>query len=155
MDGIADLAVRTRFPTGRKLTRSDVIVETDIIIQQGQFSGLPIVGNASNADLVGRFSDSGTELSGTAILFGAPVDFVVTEDRLQDKLVFRANAPKAEGLATLLASATDLDMKGSLGGNIMLVTGCALTAFEIELSLDLADTSIDIPAIGWAKLPAE
>ena len=155
MDGIADLAVRTRFPTGRKLTRSDVIVETDIIIQQGQFSGLPIVGNASNADLVGRFSDSGTELSGTAILFGAPVDFVVTEDRLQDKLVFRANAPKAEGLATLLASATDLDMKGSLGGNIMLVTGSALTDFEIELSLDLADTSIDIPAIGWAKLPAE
>ena len=155
MDGIADLAVRTRFPTGRKLTRSDVIVETDIIIQQGQFSGLPIVGNASNADLVGRFSDSGTELSGTAILFGAPVDFVVTEDRLQDRLVFRANAPKAEGLATLLASATDLDMKGSLGGNIMLVTGSALTDFEIELSLDLADTSIDIPAIGWAKLPAE
>ena len=88
MDGIADLTVRTRFPTGRKLTRSDVTVDTDIIIQQGQFSGLPIVGNASNADLVGRFSDSGTELSGTAILFGAPVDFVVTEDRLKDKLVF-------------------------------------------------------------------
>ena len=155
MDEIADLTVRTRFPTGRKLTRSDVIVDTDIIIQQGQFSGLPIVGNASNADLVGRFSDSGTELSGTAILFGAPVDFVVTEDRLKDKLVFRANAPKAEGLATLLASATDLDMKGSLGGNIMLVTGSALSDFEIELNLDLADTSIDIPAIGWAKLPAE
>jgi len=46
-------------------------------------------------------------------------------------------------------------MKGSLGGNILLVTGSALTDFEIELSLDLADTSIDIPAIGWAKLPAE
>ena len=155
MDGIADLTVRTRFPTGRKLTRSDVTVDTDIIIQQGQFSRLPIVGNASDAELVGRFSDSGTELSGTAILFGAPVDFVVTEDRLKDRLVFRANAPKAEGLATLMASTTGLDMKGSLGGNIMLVTGSALSDFEIELGLDLADTSIDIPAIGWAKLPAE
>ena len=155
MDGMADLTVRTRFPTGRKLARSDVTVDTDIIIQQGQFSGLPIVGNASDAELVGRFSDSGTELSGTAILFGAPIDFVVTEDRLVDKLVFRANAPKAEGLASLMASATDLDMKGSLGGKIMLVTGSALSDFEIELGLDLADTSIDIPAIGWAKLPAE
>ena len=132
-----------------------MIVDTDIIIQQGQFSRLPIVGNASDAELVGRFSDSGIELSGTAILFGAPVDFVVTEDRLKDRLVFRANAPKAEGLATLMASTTGLDMKGSLGGNIMLVTGSALSDFEIELGLDLADTSIDIPAIGWAKLPAE
>ena len=155
MDGIADLTVRTRFPTGRKLTRSDVTVDTDIIIQQGRFSGLPIVGSASGAELVGRFSDSGTEMSGTATLFGAPVDFVVTEDRVKDKLVFRANAPRAEGLAALLASATGLDMKGGLGGNIMLVTGSDLRDFEIELGLDLADTSIAIPAIGWAKLPAE
>ena len=155
IDGIADLTVRTRFPTGQKLTRSDVSVDTDIIIQQGQLSKLPIFGNASDVDLVGRFSDSGIELSGTANLFGSPVDFVVTEDRLKDKLVFRANAPKAEGLAALIASTTGLDMKGSLGGNIMMVTGSALSDFEIELSLDLAHTSIEIPAIGWAKLPAE
>ena len=155
MDGIADLTVRTRFPTGRKLTRSDVTVDTDIIIQQGRFSGLPIVGSASGAELVGRFSDRGTEMSGPATLCGAPVDFVVTEDRVKDKLVFRANAPRAEGLAALLASATGLDIKGGLGGTIMLVTGSDLRDFEIELGLDLADTSIAIPAIGWAKLPAE
>ena len=46
-------------------------------------------------------------------------------------------------------------MKGGLGGNIILVTGSDLRDFEIELGLDLADTSIAIPAIGWAKLPAE
>jgi len=155
LDGIADVTVNASFPTGRKLTRDDVVVDTDFVIQNGRFEGLPIVGIATDAELVGHFSDRGTEMSGTATLFGAPVDFVVTEDQTADRLVIKANAPSAPGLAKMMALATGLDIKGGLGGNIMLATGSALSDFEIELGVDLAETSIEVPSIGWIKLPAE
>ena len=154
MDGIADLTVRTRFPTGRKLTRSDVTVDTDIIIQQGRFSGLPIVGSASAQNWLAvsptaaRRCRERRRCSARRLILSLPRTVSKTSS---------CSAPtrRAEGLAALLASATGLDMKGGLGGNIMLVTGSDLRDFEIELGLDLADTSIAIPAIGWAKLPAE
>ena len=155
LDGVADVTVKASFPTGRKLTRGDVTVNTDFVIQDGRFEGLPVLGIATNAELVGHFSDGGTEMSGTATLFGAPVDFVVNEDRIADTLSVRANAPSAPGLAKMMAGATGLDIKGSLGGNITLATGSALSDFEIELGVDLADTSIEVPSIGWVKLPAE
>lgn len=155
LDGIADVTVNASFPTGRKLTQDDVTMNTDIVIQDGRFAGLPIIGSATDAELVGRFSRGGTEMSGTAMLFGAPVDFVVTEDRLADRLVFKANAPSTPGLARLMATMTDLDIQGGLGGSIMLATGSALSDFEIELGVNLAETSIEVPSIGWVKLPAE
>ena len=155
LDGVADVTVKASFPTGRKLTRGDVTVDTDFVIQDGRFEGLPVLGIATNAELVGHFSDGGTEMSGTATLFGAPVDFVVNEDRIADTLSVRANAPSAPGLAKMMAGTTGLDIKGSLGGNITLATGSALSDFEIELGVDLAETSIEVPSIGWVKLPAE
>ena len=103
LDGVADVTVKASFPTGRKLTRGDVTVDTDFVIQDGRFEGLPVLGIATNAELVGHFSDGGTEMSGTATLFGAPVDFVVNEDRIADTLSVRANAPSAPGLAKMMA----------------------------------------------------
>ena len=55
----------------------------------------------------------------------------------------------------MMAGATGLDIQGSLGGSIVLATGSALNDFEIELGVDLAETSIEVPSIGWVKLPAE
>lgn len=155
LDGIADVTVKAAFPTGRKLARADVDLKTDIVVQKASIDGLPIVQSARDVEFVGHFSDAMNEISGTATLFGASMDFAVTEDRVSDRLVVRANAPNAPGLASLAASTTGLDLSGSLGGNIMLATGTSLKDFDIELGLDLADTAIDVPSIGWTKIPAE
>jgi len=155
LDGIADVTVKAAFPTGRKLTRSDVDLKTDIVVQKASIDGLPILQSARDVEFVGHFSDALNEIAGTATLFGASMDFAITEDRVTDRLVVRGNAPNAPGLARLAALTTGLDLTGSLGGNIMLATGTSLKNFEIELGLDLADTAIDVPSIGWTKIPAE
>ena len=155
LDGLADVTVKAAFPTGRDLTRADINLKTDIVVQKASIDGLPILQSARDVEFVGHFSDLLNEISGTATLFGAPMDFAVTEDRVTSRLEVRANAPNAPGLASLAAATTGLDLSGRLGGNIMLVTGTNLKDFEIELGLDLADTAIDVPSIGWTKIPAE
>ena len=155
LDGIADVTVKAAFPTGRKVTREDVDLKTDIVVQNADIDGLPVLASARKVEFVGHFSDALNEISGTAMLFGASMDFSVLEDRRADRLVVRANAPNAPGLASLAASTTGLDLSGKLGGNIMLATGSDLKNFEIELGLDLAEAAIDVPSIGWTKIPAE
>ncbi len=155
LDGIADVTVKAAFPTGRKLTRADIDLETDIVVQKAGVDGLPVLQSARDVEFVGHFSDALNEISGTATLFGAPMDFALTENRVTDRLVVRANAPNAPGLASLAAATTGFDISGSLGGGIQLATGTSLKDFEIELDLDLAETAIDVPSIGWTKLPAE
>ena len=155
MSGRANVDLRARFPAGGTLQRTEVEVETDIIVQNGNFAGLPLVGMAQDAELVMHLSRARTEISGTAAVFGAPVDFVVTNDRGRDLLQVKADAPNASGFATLASRLSGLKIGGALGGHIELATGSDLTDFEIDLALDLNDASIDVPALAWVKLPAE
>ena len=159
MSGRANVDLRARFPTGRAPGRApgraDVEVETDIIVQDGDFAGLPLVATADDADLVMHFSQAKTEISGVAPVFGAPVDFVVTNDREEDLLQVKADAPKAAGLATLAGQLSGLQIGGALGGRVELATGSELKDFEVNLALDLDESSIDVPTLGWVKLPAE
>ncbi len=155
MSGRANVELRMRFPAGRTLQRADVEVETDIIVQDGNFAGLPLVGVARNAELVMHLSPAKTEISGIATVFGAPVDFVVTNDRDEDLLQVKADAPNAFGLATLASRLSGFQIGGALGGHIELATGSDLADFEVDLALDLNEASIDVPALAWVKLPAE
>ena len=155
MSGRANVELRARFPSGRSLQRADVEVETDIIIQDGDIAGLPLVGVARDADLVMHLSRTRTEISGNGTVFGAPVDFVVTDDRDSDLLQVKADAPNASGLAALASRLSGFQIGGALGGHIELATGSDLSDFEVDLALDLNDASIDVPALAWVKLPAE
>ena len=155
MSGLADVNVRAEFPTKGTPRRDQIALETDVIIQQGGFAGLPLVGVAQDAELVAHFSRQRTELSGTAKLFGAPVDFVVDSDHEKGVLLVKANAPSAPGFAALASSLSGLEIGGGLGGAVTFATGADLRDFEVDLELDLADASIDVPALSWVKLPAE
>ena len=155
MSGRASVDLRARFPAGGSPRRVDVEVKTDIIVQNGNFAGLPLVGMVQDAELVMHLSRARTEISGTAAVFGAPVDFVVTNDRGRDLLQVKADAPNASGFATLASRLSGLKIGGALGGHIELATGSDLTDFEVDLALDLNDASIDVPALAWVKLPAE
>ena len=155
MTGRADVNVTAAFPAKRKPRRDEVEIDTDVIVQQGAFTGLPLVGAARNADLVAHFSKARTEVSGTATLFGAPVDFVVDSDNDNGFLTVKGNAPSAPGFAALASRLSGLDIGGGLGGTIRLATGAALDDFEVDLELDLGDASINVPALSWVKLPAE
>ncbi|MEE3025673.1 MAG: AsmA-like C-terminal domain-containing protein, partial [Pseudomonadota bacterium] len=155
MSGLADVNVRAEFPTGRAPRRDEVDLEADVIVQQGAFAGLPLVGGARDADLVAHFSRSRTEVSGTARLFGASIDFVLDSDHEKDFLQVKANAPNAPGLAALASRLSGIEIGGGLGGKITLATGTNLEDFDVNLELDLGDASIDLPVLSWVKLPAE
>ncbi|MEC8516533.1 MAG: DUF3971 domain-containing protein [Pseudomonadota bacterium] len=155
LSGLADVNVRAEFPTGRAPRRDEVDLEADVIVQQGAFAGLPLVGGARDADLVAHFSRSRTEVSGTARLFGASIDFVVDSDHEKDFLQVKANAPNAPGLAALASRLSGIEIGGGLGGKITLATGTNLEDFDVNLELDLGDASIDLPVLSWVKLPAE
>ncbi len=155
MSGLADVNVRAEFPTGRAPRRDEVDLEADVIVQQGAFAGLPLVGGARDADLVAHFSRSRTEVSGTARLFGASIDFVVDSDHEKDFLQVKANAPNAPGLAALASRLSGIEIGGGLGGKITLSKGTNLEDFDVNLELDLGDASIDLPVLSWVKLPAE
>ncbi len=155
MSGRANVDLRARFPAGGTPRRADVEIETDIIVQKGSFDGVPLVDMVRDAELVMHLSRSKTEISGIATVFGAPVDFVVTNDRDGDLLQVRADAPNAPGLARLASRLSGLEIGGALGGRIELATGIDLADFEVELALDLNDASINVPALAWVKLPAE
>ncbi|MED5312856.1 MAG: AsmA-like C-terminal domain-containing protein, partial [Pseudomonadota bacterium] len=155
MSGLADVNVRAEFPAGRAPRRDEVDLEADVIVQQGAFAGLPLVGGARDADLVAHFSRSRTEVSGTARLFGASIDFVVDSDHEKDFLQVKANAPNAPGLAALASRLSGIEIGGGLGGKITLATGTNLEDFDVNLELDLGDASIDLPVLSWVKLPAE
>ena len=155
MSGRANVDLRARFPAGGAPQRADVEVETDIIVQNGNFDGLPLVGMARDAELVMHLSRAKAEMSGAATVFGAPVDFVLTNDRDKALLQVKADAPNNAGLATLASRLSGLQIGGALGGHIELATGSDLADFEVDLALDLDDASIDVPALAWVKLPAE
>ena len=155
MTGSADVNVHAEFPTSRKPRRDEVDLEVDVIVQQGAFAGLPLVGGARDAELVAHFSRSRTEVSGTARLFGASIDFVVDSDHEKDFLQVKANAPNAPGLAALASRLSGIEIGGGLGGQVTLATGTNLEDFDVNLELDLGDASIDVPVLSWVKLPAE
>ncbi len=155
MSGRANVELRAGFPAGKSLQRGDVEVETDIIVQNASFDGVPLVGTARNAELVMHLSSVKTEISGSATVFGAPVDFVVRNDRDSDLLQVKADAPNASGFAALASRLSGLQIGGALGGHIELATGSDLADFEVDLALDLNEASIDVPALAWVKLPAE
>ena len=155
MDGTADVSLRMMLPTGQPQTPSDLNIETDLLIHNASFENLPIIGRAEKAELVASFTRDVSEVSGVATAFGVAVDFAVTADREEDRLTLRANAPRSEGVADFASQMSGLDVSGSIGGAVNVITSLDRQNFEIDLDVDLNETGISVPSLGWAKLPAE
>ena len=155
MAGTAELMVATRFPTGRILVPEDVELAVEMVVSDGEFGNLPIIGTVENADLVANFDASGGSLSGAAQLFDVPSNFLVSFDTAADRVAMRLGARESAELAAFVASRTGLEIGGALGGNIELESDLRLQKVVIGADVDFEDAAASVPAIGWAKLPGE
>ena len=155
MQGDADISLVVKFPTGVKLHLGDLDVTADIVVHNGRFANLPGVGLAENAELVAQLSPLGGELSGSATLFSTPIDFLLRADSLADQLTLKMNAPPSPQFAGLIAVRSGLSVGGKVGGGFVATTDLGLSNITVDLDLDLDATSISLPEISWAKLPAE
>ena len=130
----------------------DVELAVEMVVSDGEFGNLPIIGTVENADLVANFDASGGSLSGAAQLFDVPSNFLVSFDTAADRVAMRLSARNRPSWR-LVASRTGLEIGGALGGNIELESDLRLQKVVIGADVDFEDAAASVPAIGWAKLP--
>ena len=86
---------------------------------------------------------------------GRQVNLVWIFDHIKDHVDLVAQTPLSEFLANAVAQMSGIDIAGAIGGKIAYSGDLLLSDARIGLTADLRGTSINIPEIGWAKLPAE
>ena len=155
MTGNADLALTAAFPTGKRLLPGDIDLAVEMVISNGRFGNLPVIGNVESAELVANFDSAGGSLSGSAQLLDIQSDFLVSFDTGADRLSMRLSAQQSAELAGFLASRTGLDISGKMGGSIDLESDMQQRNIQIRVGIDYGAAAASLPAIGWAKLPGE
>ena len=108
-----------------------------------------------NAELVMNIAKEASQITGTAVIYGAPSEFSLDIDHIKDHVDLVAQTPPSEFLANAVAEMSGIDIAGAIGGKIAFSGDSLLREARIGLTADLRGTSINIPEIGWAKLPAE
>ena len=96
-----------------------------------------------------------SQITGTAVVYGAPSEFSLDIDHIKGHVDLVAQTPPSEFLADAVAEMSGIDIAGAIGGKIAYSGDPSLREARIGLTADLRGTSINIPEIGWAKLPAE
>ena len=96
-----------------------------------------------------------SQITGTAVVYGAPSEFSLDIDHIKGHVDLVAQTPPSELLADAVAQMSGIDIAGAIGGKIAYSGDPSLREARIGLAADLRGTSINIPEIGWAKLPAE
>ena len=111
--------------------------------------------NIKEADLVMNIARKNSQITGTAVVYGTPSEFSLDMDHIKGHVDLVAQTPPSELLADAVAQMSGIDIAGAIGGKIAYSGDPSLREARIGLAADLRGTSINIPKIGWAKLPAE
>ena len=142
-------------PLGKSLPLANRIQKLDATISNGSFQNLPNQMNFDEAELVMDISADNSLISGTATVFGAPSEFSLEIDHQKNHVELVGQTPPSALLASAIAQMFDLDIAGSIGGKIVYSGDPLMDEAEIGITVDLASTSINVPKLSWAKLPAE
>ncbi len=127
----------------------------DATISNGTFLNLPNSMNIKQAELVMNIARENSQITGTAVVYGAPSEFSLDIDHIKGHVDLVAQTPPSELLADAVAQMSGIDIAGAIGGKFAYSGDPSLREARIGLAADLRGTSINIPEIGWAKLPAE
>ena len=154
-DGEIEFSLEAMLPLGQKAVVAQRIKTLDATVSKGIFRNLPNQMNIENAELVMNFAKENSQITGTAVIYGAPSEFSLDIDHIKDHVDLVAQTPPSEFLANAVAEMSGIDIAGAIGGKIAYSGDPSLREARIGLTADLRGTSINIPKIGWAKLPAE
>ena len=154
-DGEIEFSLEAKLPLGKKTLLAHRIKTLDATVRNGVFSNLPNHMDIKNAELVMNIANENSQITGTAVVFGAPSEFSLDINHIKGHVDLVAQTPPSEFLAEAVAQMSGIDIAGAIGGKIAYSGDPLLRDARIGLTADLRGTSINIPKIGWAKLPAE
>lgn len=155
MRGTAELALDAAFPTGQKLQPGDIDLGIEMVVSDGTFGNLPVVGQVQNAELVANFDATGASVSGSAEMLGVSSNLLVTFDDDTERVSMRVSAQKSAALADMMAARAGIDINGTLAGSVELNSDLQFGNVLIDVGVDFSNAGASVPAIGWAKLPGE
>jgi len=154
-DGEIEFFLETKVPLGKSAVLAQRVKTLDATVSNGTFRNLPNSMNVKNAELVMNIAKENSQITGTAVVYGAPTEFSLELDHTKGHVDLIAQAPPSELLAAAVAQFSGLDIAGAIGGKIAYSGDPSLRSARVGLTADLRGTSVNIPKIGWAKLPAE
>ncbi len=154
-DGEIEFSLEAIMPLGKKVALAQCIKTMDATVSNGIFRNLPNFMNIKNAELVINVGKENSQITGTANVYGAPSEFSLGLNHNKGHVDLVAQAPPSELLADAVAQISGIDIAGAIGGKIAYSGDPLLREARIGLTADLRGTSINVPEIGWAKLPAE
>ena len=154
-DGEIEFSLEATLPLEKKTVLAQRIKTLDATVSNGVFSNLPNLMDIKNAELVMNIANGNSQITGTAVVYGAPTEFSLDIDHIKGHVDLVAQTPPSEFLAEAIAQMSGIDIAGAIGGKIAYSGDPSLRQARIGLTADLRGTSINIPKIGWAKLPAE
>ncbi|MDC3234851.1 DUF3971 domain-containing protein [Candidatus Puniceispirillum sp.] len=153
--GEIEFSLEAILSLGKKVALARRIKTLDATVSNGIFRNLPNSMNIKNAELVINIARENSQITGTANVYGAPSEFSLDMDHIKGHVDLVAQAPPSGLLADAVAQISGIDIAGAIGGKIAYSGDPLLREARIGLTADLRGTSINIPKIGWAKLPAE
>jgi len=153
--GEAELLMQAEFPLAKQIDTIAAVQKLDATISNGSFTNLPGGVHLKNAELVVAFGKDRADVSGTAAIMGAPGEFSVQFDRDKSQVTAVGLASPSPELAAILAAASGLEIAGQLGGKLVYKGDLANKTAALQIAAPLGGTSLDVPSLNWAKLPAE
>ena len=154
-DGEIEFSLEAKLPLGKKEPLAQRIQTLDATVSKGIFRNLPNLEIIKNADLVMNITRKNSQITGTAIVYGAPSEFSMDIDHTNGHVDLVAQTSPSESLAKAVAKVSGIDIAGVMGGKIAYSGDPLINKAHIGFTADLSGTSMNIPEIGWTKLPAE
>ncbi|MFZ8993237.1 MAG: DUF3971 domain-containing protein, partial [Candidatus Puniceispirillaceae bacterium] len=154
-DGEAEFSMEAAVPLGRPSNLASRIQLLDATISNGSIQNLPNQMNVEDAELVINISPNNSQVSGTAVVYGAPSEFNLVIDHQKNHVNLLGQTPPSPFLAAAMAKLFDVDIGGAIGGKIAYSGDPSMGEAKIGLTVDLGNASINLPELDWAKLPAE
>ena len=154
-DGEAEFSMEAAVPLGRPSNLASRIQLLDATISNGSIQNLPNQMNVEDAELVINISPNNSQVSGTAVVYGAPSEFNLAIDHQKNHVNLVGQTPPSPLLAAAMAKLFDVDIGGAIGGKIAYSGDPSMGEAKIGLTVDLGNASINLPELDWAKLPAE
>ena len=154
-DGEVEFGLEAAVPIGPSTPLVNSVRKLEATISNGSFRNLPNQMSIENAELVVNVTTDNSQITGNAVIYGAPSEFSLEIDHKKRHVDLVGQTPPSPLLAAAMAKIFDLDIAGSIGGKISYSGDPSLGEAKIGMTVDLGNASINLPKLDWAKLPAE
>ena len=153
--GEVEAAIAATFPVTGDIVADDVDVRVEATLSGGSLRGLPLNATVDAAEIVANFEADVIEVTGSAEIVGVPGNFSFVSDQRNQQVEFLGKALPSSEMASYLASFTGMNIEGKTGGTVAISSDTGFAKMRVGLALDMRQTGLDVPLIGWTKLPAE